>query len=129
MEAQVAEPDLIAERVQHYFDGLYHSSRADLEASFHPGATIAGISSVTGKPDEISYGEFVAFVTAQPAPSRQGEPQDMQIVSSDVTGSVAMVKATNRYLGKRFTDYLLVIKDEGRWRIYGKLWHAEPVSA
>jgi len=35
----------------------------------------------------------------------------MHIVSSDLTGSVATVKATNRYLGKCFTDYLLVIED------------------
>ena len=29
--------------------------------------------------------------------------------------------------GERFTDFLLLLKQGGKWRIYSKLWHADPL--
>ena len=43
MAPQIAELDVIAETVRHGCDGAYRSSRAKPQASFHAGATIAGI--------------------------------------------------------------------------------------
>jgi hypothetical protein len=116
----------LRETVQNYFDGLHRSSGESLRAAFHPDARITGFSSQTGELGEMSLDEFVAFAEKQPPASERGEPYDMTLVSADITGQVAMVKVEDLYLGKRFTDYLLLLDTDQGWRIHAKLWHAEP---
>ena len=48
-------------------------------------------------------------------------------VAVDIAGQVATAKVIDRYLGKRFTDYLSLVKGDKGWRIYNKLWHADPI--
>jgi protease I len=120
-------PDGMAETIQGYFDGLYHGRGAKIAECFHSSAMIAGIMSASGEFSEMSRDEFVAFVDERPAPASVGEPYEMEILSVDVTGEIASVKVMDRCHGKRFTDYLLLIRTGGRWSIYNKLWHADPV--
>jgi len=47
----------------------------------------------------------------------------MRIVSIDVTGSVAAVKVADLYIGRRFTDYLSLVKMEDNWVIVDKIFH------
>ncbi|MEE9299640.1 MAG: nuclear transport factor 2 family protein [Alphaproteobacteria bacterium] len=117
----------IRETVQRYFDGLYHGRGSDIAAAFHPSAMIAGIMSASGEFSEMSRDDFIRFVNERPAPADTGEPYEMDILSVEITGEIASVKVVDRCHGKRFTDHLLLIKTGGSWRIYGKLWHADPV--
>ena len=118
----------VAQTIDHYFQGMYRSNGPDIEACFHPNATVTGYRGDGGELVEMDYAGFHKFVTSQPPPAENGEPFEMAIDSVDIKGRVAMVRVTDRYLGKRFTDYLLLLKTDEGWRIYNKVWHAEPIA-
>ncbi|MCK4868173.1 MAG: nuclear transport factor 2 family protein [Alphaproteobacteria bacterium] len=103
MRNTLSDRDGIAQTIDLYFAGMYQSKAEDIEASFHPNATITGFRGDTG------------------------EPFEMTLDSVDIKGKVAMVRVTDRYLNKRFTDLMLLLKTDDGWRIYSKLWHAEPL--
>lgn len=120
------ERHLIEQTLDAYFHGM-HESRGDLiEQSFHPNGTVCGFSSASGERLDMDREAFVGFVSAQPAPCDNGEAFDMRLVSLDIKGRVAMAYVDDLYLGKRFTDYLLLVKDSDRWTILNKVWYAEP---
>jgi len=48
-------------------------------------------------------------------------PRDGHIVSMDVTNNIAQVKVEIDWNKKRYTDYMLLIKVEGIWRISNKV--------
>jgi hypothetical protein len=127
MQSSLTERDQITRTIDRYFAGLYNGSRQDIEASFHPNAAVCGFMSGGGELAEMYYGRFVEFVGTQAAPAENGEPFEMTIDSIEVKGRMAMARVTDRYLGKRFTDLLLLLKMDEGWRIYSKLWHADPL--
>ena len=49
----------------------------------------------------------------------------MEIISIDVTRETAVVKVTDLVNGFRFTDYLSVMKVDGRWVIVNKIFSHE----
>ncbi|NKB49079.1 MAG: nuclear transport factor 2 family protein [Alphaproteobacteria bacterium] len=113
--------------VTRYFDGLYNSNGDDIRATFHPDAKVTGFMSSTGEMSAMDFERFVAFVESQTSPASAGEPYELDIVSIDIAGQVATAKLLDRYLDIRFTDYLSLVKDDQGWRVYNKLWHAEPI--
>ena len=127
MAEQADDRQQIEQTVRRYFDGLYNSSGTDIRATFHPDAMITGFMSDTGKMAAMTCDRFVAFVEAQASPASTGEPYEMDIAAIDIAGQVATAKVIDRYIGKRFTDYLSLVKDDKGWRVYNKLWHADPV--
>jgi hypothetical protein len=126
MDQQTTEEALIRETIQTYFDALHESSGEKVKASFHARGTVSGIMSDSGAMAEMDTPRFVAFADANTSPAENGEPREDDLISIEVTGKVASVKLRVRYLGKRFTDHLLLIKDGGRWQILNKVWHADP---
>ncbi len=127
MQDTQSDRDQITRIIDLYFAGMYRSRAADIEASFHPNATITGYRGDTGELVEMGCERFRDFVSSQPPPAENGEPFEMTLDSMDIKGRVAMVRVTDRYLNKRFTDLMLLLKTDDGWRIYSKLWHAEPL--
>ncbi len=125
MQEAPTDREQIARVIDLYFAGMYHSRGEDIEASFHPNATISGYRGDGGDLVEMSRDNFRDFVTSQPPPAENGEPFDMKVDSVETKGRVAMVKVTDRYLNKMFTDLLLLLKTDEGWRIYNKVWHAD----
>ena len=126
MDQQTTEDALIRETIQTYFDALHESSGEKVKASFHAHGTVSGIMSDSGTMAEMDTARFAAFADDNTAPAETGEPREDELLAIDITGKVAYVNVRARYLGKRFTDHLLLIKDEGCWRILNKVWHADP---
>jgi hypothetical protein len=56
-----------------------------------------------------------------------GTPIVAELLSIEVTGTVAVVKLTDTCFGTDFTDYLVMVKDRpdpaGRWQIVTKAYH------
>lgn len=127
MADQAEDKGQIEQTVRRYFDGLYYSNGEDIKATFHPDAMITGFMSDTGEMAAMTCDKFIAFVDAQASPESAGEPYELAIIAIDITGQVATAKVIDRYLGKSFTDYLSLVKEDGDWRIYNKLWHADPI--
>jgi hypothetical protein len=127
MQDTLSDRNQIAQTIDLYFSGMYRSRGEDIEASFHPNATISGYRGDGGDLVEMNRDNFRDFVTSQPPPAENGEPFDMKIDSVETRGRVAMVRVTDRYLNKMFTDLLLLVKTDEGWRIYSKVWHADPL--
>ena len=127
MTDQVDDRQAIETAVTRYFDGLYNSSGDDIRATFHPDAMITGFMSGTGEMSAMNFDEFITFIEAQTSPASAGEPYELDIAAIDIAGQVATAKLVDRYLNIRFTDYLSLVKDDKGWRVYNKLWHADPI--
>ena len=67
--------------------------------------------------------EWLNKVAKRAIPAQNGEPFEMIIESIDLTGNVGNVKVRDLYMGLRFTDYLNMVKLEGRWQIVNKTFH------
>ena len=111
----------ISSTVQDYFLGMYHRDTGRLRKAFHPNCVLFGY--FKGTFVIIPLDKWLGMVEGRPVPAEQGEPFDMRIVSTDVTGQVATVKVVDLYLGLRFTDYLSLAKVDDRWVIVNKTFH------
>lgn len=115
----------IRETIDHYFQGLYQSDRDRLVRAFHPAARIAGPDD--GALKEMTLEQFLTFNGSQPAAAAQGEPFDMEILEIHADGDIASARVADTYIGRRFIDHLALVRLDGEWRIYSKLWHVERV--
>ena len=126
MEKSGADLERIAQTIQYYFDGMYHRDLVRLRKAFHPQAYLFGY-----RQEEclhVSVDEWLKMVESRPVPADSGEPYDMHIISTDVTGAVATVKVADLYQGLRFTDYLTLLKMDANWVIVNKAFHIDPQS-
>ncbi|MBW1710798.1 MAG: nuclear transport factor 2 family protein [Deltaproteobacteria bacterium] len=124
MSKNASDLELITKTIQLYFDGMYHSDVEKLRKAFHPNANLYGY--LEGELALIPLDNWLAHVRGVPAPFENGEEYDMRIVSTDVTGAVATVKVADLYIGRRFTDYLSMVKIDDGWVIVNKTFHYDP---
>ena len=70
--------------------------------------------------------EFAGFVASQqPSPQESGAKQHLEIESCEYAGETACVLLSEDYLGMSFFDTLSLLKVDGEWKIYNKLFHVE----
>jgi hypothetical protein len=120
----VTDEQQIKDVIQTYFDSMYESSAGKVRAAFHPHARITGY--IEDEFHEMSVDEFAEFVAGQqPPPQAQGVPARLEIVSLEIAGSTAQARVRDDYLGLTFLDSLALLKADGRWSIYNKLFHVE----
>ena len=107
-----------------YYEGCCESDPAKIKEAFDQNAMISGYL-----PDglhEMNLDEFAGFVDAQkPSPKEKGEPARLEIVSIEIAGETAVARVRDDYLGQTFLDTLSLVKLEGDWSIYNKLYHIE----
>jgi hypothetical protein len=103
-----------------YLDGMMYADEAKLRRAFHPKCLIVGHFR-----DRLEYDPLDAFIDAVKAEGAvpAGTPYFAEIVSIDIAGDTAVVKVIDDYLGSRFTDYLTMVKTEGRWVIVNKAFY------
>ena len=112
----------IEEVVQRYYESLYESDPVKVKAVFHSKALIAGY--LNGELLEMSLDEFAGFVgSQQPSPQQTGAEQSLEIESCEYAGDTACVLLVESYLGMEFFDTLSLLKVDGQWKIYNKLFH------
>jgi hypothetical protein len=120
----VSDEQQIKETVQTYFDCMYESSAEKTHAAFHPNAKITGY--LQDGLHEMSVVEFAGFVSSQqPSAKEKGEAARLDIISIDIAGDTAVTRVRDDYLGMTFLDTLSLLRVEGQWSIYNKLFHVE----
>jgi len=118
------ERKAIETQMQLYFDGLYHSDTERLAGVFHPDARY--ICATDDALLNLGLPEYFPRVDARPSPASRGEARHDRIVSISIAGpSTAFVHANCSIGTKYFTDFLSLIKNEGRWQIIAKIFHYE----
>jgi hypothetical protein len=118
-EAPFAE---VAHVLADYFDGLHHSDTAILRRVFHPAAQYACASD--GDLLLLRMDEYFPIVDRRPSPASRGEPRSDRIVSIEFAGPVTAFAHVECSIGpKAFTDFLSLVKLDGRWQIIAKVFH------
>lgn len=123
MENCGLELELIAQTVQNYFEGMYFGDVAKLRKAFHPDAAL--FSCMDGNYRHTPVEDWFKIIPTRPVPANNGEPYDMRIISTDVTGNVAIVKVADLYQGRRFNDFLTLLKMGDSWVIVNKAFYFE----
>jgi hypothetical protein len=119
-----AEHDAVRAVVVDYLEGMCWGDEAKLRRAFHPGALQVGHFGETY--EFFPLEEFIAWLKGEET-EVEGSPIVAELLSIEVTGTVAVAKLTDTCFGTDFTDYLLMVKDrpdaQGRWQIVTKAYH------
>ncbi|MFZ6711467.1 nuclear transport factor 2 family protein [Undibacterium sp. TC9W] len=120
---ETAYPDIIA-MLNRYFDGLYHSDTSILAQVFHPEAHY--YCATEGNLLHLDMQQYFPVVDKRPAPASKNETRRDRIISLEMAGPVtAFARVECAIANKFFTDFLTLVKLDGRWQIVSKVFHFE----
>jgi len=124
----MSDKEQIENTIQTYFDCMAESDTQKVHAAFHTNAKITGY--LDDSLHQMTVTDFAKLVgSQQPSPSEKGETLRADILSIEIAGCTASVRVRDDYLGKTFLDTLSLLKDDGKWSIYNKLFHVEGPSS
>ena len=107
-----------------YFDGLHHGDTAILRRVFHPAAHYA--CATDGTLLQLRMDEYFPIVDRRPSPASRGDLRSDRIVSIEFAGPVtAFARVECSIAPKAFTDFLSLVKLDGRWQVIAKVFHYE----
>jgi len=111
----------IEQTVQTYLDGLYEGDADKLASVFHP--TSALTYEHDGKLVVLPREQWLKAVRERPKPKDKGLPRDDVILMVDQSGpTTAFVKVKCQIPPRYFTDYLNLLKIDGRWVVAQKVF-------
>ncbi|PZM12277.1 nuclear transport factor 2 family protein [Rhizobium tubonense] len=116
----MSEEQAIRAVIHLYVDGMAFANEPALKKAFHRQAAIVG--NFQGAVEWLSRDEFIASIMAE-APAAPGTQPLMEIEMIEITGDTASVRVIDEFAGMRFSDYLSLLKADGRWTIVNKLYH------
>ena len=122
--AQSPDDQAVRAAIQQYFRGHATADAAEMRKAFLPTAHIEGIRN----------GEFVSWTAEEYSSRFTGKPATdessrvRRIDSVDISGSAAMVKATLVHGATTFTDYFVLLKVDGAWKIANKVYASRPTK-
>ena len=117
----LSDYDAINKTIQHYIDGGKTGKSEEMKLAFHPDATIFGYAGedLFGGPIQNLF-EWVD--QNPPATELQG-----RIANIDLIETVATVRLElENWNGRRFTDLFTLLKINGEWKIFSKVFHFHP---
>ena len=119
-----SENAAIAATVQTYLDGLYEGDADKIAAAFHPTSVLT--SEQNGALTPLPREKWLELVRSRKSGKAQGLARHDEIVQIDQSGpTTAFVKLKCQLPPRFFTDYLLLLKVEGRWQIVQKVFATE----
>lgn len=124
--ALIAQPNLYADSgdfagvraaVQKYFDGTSIGKPELIAEAFLPSLELQSVRK--GKLQRRKAPDYIAGFEPGVEYDRQS-----RLISMDVSADAAMAKAEIVMAGRRYIDYLLLLKIDGEWRISNKIYTA-----
>lgn len=113
------EYEQIADVLQTYFDGLYEGDTQKLGAAFHPTSHL--FYNNGGDLVDWPREHWFEVVEGRDSPKSLGLSRHDRIVSIDMSDErTAFAKVECAIPPKYFTDYLTLLKLDGRWQIVSK---------
>ncbi len=120
--AQAApEEAVVSAVVEHYLHGLKFNDVESLKQSFGPEAKLFFVKQ-EGTLGQLTQAQWYQGFTESAGKEEEGE---LRIAQVDITRDAASVKVVEDYPGSRYTDYISLLKFEGKWRIVNKIYTAE----
>ena len=116
----------IAQALQTYFDGFYTGDAAQLKEIFHPNCHL--YSGADGQLADDDMETVYARVAGRMAPAAENQKRLDRILSIDrAAPEMALAKVQLAIGPKLFTDYLNMLKIDGRWWITAKTFTYVPL--
>ena len=122
--AQSSEEQGVRAAVDQYFRGHATASADEMRRAFLPTAHIEGIRN--GRFVSWTVEEYCANFKGTPAADEASRRRTIDHV--DVSGTAAMVKATLVHGATTFTDYFVLLKVDGEWKIANKVYSSRPTK-
>ncbi|WP_085031516.1 nuclear transport factor 2 family protein [Ensifer aridi] len=116
----MSEEQAISAVVHLYVDGMAFANEGALRKAFHPNASIVG--NTEGAIEWLTRDAFIAAVVREGSAPPGTQPL-MEIETIHITDDAASVKVIDEFAGALYTDYLSLLKVDGRWLIINKVWH------
>jgi hypothetical protein len=111
----------IEQTIQTYFDGLYEGDADKLASAFHETSALS--FEQDGKLSVLPLATWLKSVRERPAPKAKGLARDDAILQIDQSGpTTAFVKVRCQMPPRYFTDYLSLLKVDGRWQVVQKVF-------
>ena len=110
--------------VQTYLDGLYEGDADKLASAFHPTSSLT--YEENGALTPLPRDRWLEAVRDRPSPKSRGLPRHDRILQIDqASPTAAFVKLQCAIPPRYFTDYLSLLKVEGRWQVAQKVFATE----
>lgn len=111
----------VVQVLRHYLDGLYESDTTVLRRVFHREAHY--YSATNGTLLHLDMDQYFPIVDQRPSPASQGHVRTDRILSIEFAGpTTAFAKVECSFPSKLFTDFLTLVKLNGRWQIVAKVF-------
>ena len=110
--------------VQRYLHGLKFNDTVSLHEAFWPEARLFAIRP-NGQINELTQAKWYTMFEKSAGKEEKG---DLRIASVDVTDKAAAVKVVEDYPDSRYTDYLNLLRIDGRWWIVNKIYTMERIA-
>ncbi|MBS0539887.1 MAG: nuclear transport factor 2 family protein [Proteobacteria bacterium] len=120
MSSDVSEVEKV---LQVYFDGLYEGDTRKLGQAFHPASHLYA-AGADGKAVDMPRADWFKMVEGRKSAKASGSERRDRIVSIDFSGpTTAFAKVECQIPPRYFTDYLTLLKADGRWQVISKSYH------
>ena len=120
--AQTSDEQAVRATIDQYFRGHATASADEMRKAFLPTAHIEGIRS--GTFTSWTVDEYCANFKGKPAADEASRKRTIDSV--DVSGTAAMARATLAHGATTFTDYFVLLKVDGEWKIANKVYSSAP---
>jgi len=119
--------DEISTTLANYFDGFYEGDIEALKSIFHPACHL--YASTDGLLQDDPMEAVYARVAGHEAPAKSSQKRQDCILSIDKSGAESALARVHIAIGpKLFTDYLSLLKLDGRWQIISKTYTYIPIA-
>jgi hypothetical protein len=120
LSARWADEAAIRQTVQYYFDGGKNRDSLALRKAFHPEARM--LFTRDGKLVVVPIGEYITRVGSDRLEPGEVDSTEREVVSVDVVGDAAVATLELRRPDALLTDYMSLLKVDGRWLIVNKIF-------
>lgn len=124
--AQKADAEQLAVRIplENYIKAHATGDGSNLGKSFYPEAKIQGIRPDNGEFVSFKFEDYVKTFPGKPAADEAARKR--RVESIEITKNAAIAKLVFDYPAVRITDYMLLLKIDGEWKIVNKIAQGEP---
>jgi hypothetical protein len=123
LSARWADEAAIRQTVQYYFDGGKNRDSVALRKAFHPDARM--LFAKDGKLVVVPIGEYIARVAENRLKPGEVDSTKRRVAEVDVAGDAALAKVELERPDALVTDYMSLLKVDGRWMIVNKIYARE----
>jgi hypothetical protein len=123
LSARWADEAAVRQTVQYYFDGGENRDSLALRKAFHSDARM--LYAKDGKLVVVPIGEYITRVGSSKAQPGEVDSTRRRVTSVDVVGDAAIAKVELERPDALLTDYMSLLKVDGRWQIVNKIFTRE----